>query len=104
MSDMMNDLEDEQDAIRRGIKMILEREPATEFEEIGTVQFVATFKRKHVEVPQTENFGETTQKTTQKILELIVSNPAISRFELATEVGLLKLELLRTASSISWIN
>jgi len=24
--------------------MILEREPATEFEEIGTVQFVATFK------------------------------------------------------------
>jgi ATP-dependent DNA helicase RecG len=31
----------------RSIKMILEREPATEFEEIGTVQFVATFKRKN---------------------------------------------------------
>lgn len=79
----------------RGIKMILEREPATEFEEIGTVQFVATFKRKNVDVLPTEfgekfgvKFGETTQKTTQKILELIAANPKISRVELAAEVGI----------------
>jgi len=32
----------------RGIKMILERD-TTEFEEIGTVQFIVTFRRKSVE-------------------------------------------------------
>jgi predicted HTH transcriptional regulator len=36
----------------RGIKMILEREPTTEFEEIGTVQLVATFKSKSYEQTQ----------------------------------------------------
>jgi len=80
----------------RGIKMILEREPLTEFEEIGTVQFVATFRRKSYEasppVSVGENVGETsektTQKTTQKILELLVHNPKISRAELAGEIGI----------------
>ena len=68
---------------------------ATEFEEIGTVQFVATFKRKNVAVLPAEfgekfgvKFGETTQKTTQKILELIACNPKISRSELAAEIGI----------------
>jgi ATP-dependent DNA helicase RecG len=76
----------------RGIKMILEREPLTEFEEVGTIQFVVTFRRKYVAASPTasigEKFGETTQKTTQKILELIVSNPKISRVELAAEIGI----------------
>ncbi len=74
----------------RGIKMILEREPATEFEEIGTVQFVATFKRKNIDVLPTEfgeKFGETTQKSSQKssqkIIELIAENPNITIKELA---------------------
>lgn len=72
----------------RGIKMILEREPATEFEEIGTVQFVATFKRNSYELTKPERVGETTQKTTQKILELITANPSISRTQLAIEIGI----------------
>jgi ATP-dependent DNA helicase RecG len=76
--------------------MILEREPQTQFEEIGTVQFVATFKRKSHEDSPPVNVGETsekttqktTQKTTHKILELIVSNPQISRVELAAAIGI----------------
>ena len=76
----------------RGIKMILEREPQTEFEEIGTVQFVATFKRKNVEALQTEKFGETTQKSSQrssqKIIDLISGNRNITIEELATELGI----------------
>jgi ATP-dependent DNA helicase RecG len=80
----------------RGIKMILEREPATEFEEVGTVQFVTTFKRKNVDIRATEGHLKltghttqiTTQKTTQKILELIAGSPGISRNELAAEIGI----------------
>lgn len=92
----------------RGIKMILEREPATEFEEIGTVQFVATFKRNSYELTKPDSAGDTpqkssektpvettqkttlktTQKTTQKMLELIAANPGISRIELAAEIGI----------------
>ena len=75
----------------RGIKMILEREPQTEFEELG-IHFIATFKRKNYEEPQQIKFGEstqkTTQKTTQKILELITANPQISRTLLAAEIGI----------------
>ena len=83
----------------RGIKMILEREPATEFEEIGTVQFVATFKRKNYETP-TEGFpGTVTQesslkssqktsvKTSVKIIEAIRQNSDITITELAELTG-----------------
>ena len=80
----------------RGIKMILEREPATEFEEIGTVQFVATFKRKNNEVSPTlkvgedvgEKVGESSQKSSQKIIVLISENMKITIEELATELGI----------------
>ena len=76
----------------RGIKMILEREPLTEFEEIGTVQFVATFKRKNVEALQTEKFEEATQKSSQKssqkIIDLISDNMNITIEELATELNI----------------
>ena len=79
----------------RGIKMILEREPATEFEEVGTALFVARFRRKPAEPNSSEERGKTTQKTTQKtqkttqkILDVIAANPSISRKELATRIGI----------------
>ena len=70
----------------RGIKMILEREPQTEFEELGT-HFIATFKRKNVELPAEGFLGTITQKSSQKssqkILELIAENPHITIKDLA---------------------
>ena len=71
----------------RGIKMILEREPATEFEEIGTVQFIVTFKRKTGELTtggfQVTGTQKSSQKSSQKILDMIVSNPHITIREMA---------------------
>jgi len=72
--------------------MILEHEPKTEFEELGT-HFIATFKRNSYEVTNPaaesgENSQKTTQKTTQKILELIAATPNISRTQLAIEIGI----------------
>lgn len=63
----------------RGIKMILEREPATEFEEVGTVQFIVTFRRKAGALPagvfQGTGYLKSSQKSSQKILDMILSNP-----------------------------
>jgi predicted HTH transcriptional regulator len=67
--------------------MILEREPETEFEEVG-ILFIATFIRKPAKQVISEKNGGTTQKTTQKILELITANPTISRKELAAQIGI----------------
>jgi ATP-dependent DNA helicase RecG len=71
----------------RGIKMILEREPATGFEEIGTVQFIVTFKRKTGELTagrfQGTGTQKSSQKSSQKILDMIVSNPHITIREMA---------------------
>ena len=71
----------------RGIKMILEREPATEFEEIGTVKFFVTFKRKTGELTtgsfQGTGTQKSSQKSSQKILDMIVSNPHITIREMA---------------------
>lgn len=53
----------------RGISLILFKEPQTVFKEVGT-HFIVTFKRKGVTAP-TEPSAVATQKTTQKILELI---------------------------------
>jgi ATP-dependent DNA helicase RecG len=75
----------------RGIKMILEREPQAEFEEVGTVLFVARFWRKPAEPVFPEEGEKTTQKnqkTTQKILDMIAANPSISRKELAIRIGI----------------
>lgn len=71
----------------RGIKMILEKEPSTEFEEVGT-HFITTFKRKYVEGSISEKEGDATQKTTQKILDEIKENPKITRKELAFKIGI----------------
>ena len=49
------------------LQMILEREPATEFEEIGTVQFVTTFKRNSYELTQPDSVGETDKKVRRKV-------------------------------------
>lgn len=70
-----------------GIKMILEREPATEFEEIGTVQFIVTFKRKSVEKTFTEDLSKTLVKTSVKILEAIAENNRITIPELTKLAG-----------------
>ena len=80
--------------------MILEREPATEFEEIGTVQFVATFKRKNYETP-TEDFPgtaarkttrkaseKTSEKTSEKILAAIKADTTLSARQLSEMLGL----------------
>ncbi len=45
-------------------------------------------KRTGQEIQQTEDLRSTTQKTTQKILELITANPTISRKELAAQIGI----------------
>ena len=67
--------------------MILEREPETKFEEVG-ILFIATFIRKPAKQVISEKNGGTTQKTTQKILELIKANPTISRKALAAQIGI----------------
>ncbi len=76
----------------RGIKMILEREPATEFEEVGTVQFIVTFKRKNLESSAEGLLGTATQKSSQKssqkILELIAENSHITIKELSNALNI----------------
>jgi len=76
----------------RGIKMILEREPLTEFEEIGTVQFVATFKRKSVETVSTEDKTEpsvkTSVKTSEEIIAAISSDKLVTARQIADRLGL----------------
>jgi len=72
--------------------MILERKPATEFEEIGTVQFVTIFKRNSYELTKPDGVGGTTrkssEKSSEKIIAAIVSNPDISARQLAEAIGI----------------
>jgi ATP-dependent DNA helicase RecG len=72
--------------------MILEREPATEFEEIGTVQFVTTFKRNSYELTKPDRVSEATQKSSVKssvkILEAIRENNTVTAVELSQHLGL----------------
>lgn len=71
--------------------MILEREPATEFEEIGTVQFIVTFKRKF-DPPAGNSQGTGTQrssvKSSVKIIEAIRENNIVTAVELSQHLGL----------------
>ena len=75
----------------RGIKMILEREPQTEFEELGT-HFIATFKRKSYDLTKPGSVGKTTQKSSEKssekILAAIATNPDISARQIAEAIGM----------------
>ena len=78
----------------RGIKMILEREPHTEFEELGT-HFIATFRRNSYELTNPAEFGEkygesipkTSVKTSVKILGAIAEDNRITIPELAELAG-----------------
>jgi ATP-dependent DNA helicase RecG len=76
----------------RGIKMILAREPATEFEEVGTTLFVARFRRKGLEkdiTPKTVMISEkTSEKTSEKIMGIIRTNKTVSARQLAEMLGL----------------
>jgi ATP-dependent DNA helicase RecG len=71
----------------RRIKMILEREPQTEFEELGTY-FIATFKRKSFEASPPARIGESSEKSSEKILAAIASNPEIRVRQIAEMLGL----------------
>ncbi|MFH1824295.1 MAG: ATP-binding protein [Candidatus Firestonebacteria bacterium] len=72
----------------RGIKLILEREPSAEFEEIGR-QFIAVFKRKKL-------MGKDTVKDTVKflgererfIVDILLKNPKTTTQELSKELGI----------------
>ncbi|MDD2898373.1 MAG: ATP-binding protein [Desulfuromonadaceae bacterium] len=76
----------------RGIKMILEREPATEFEEVGTVQFVVTFKRKYAEAVTTETAlttsVKTSVKTSDEIIAAIRSDKLVTAQQIAERLGI----------------
>jgi len=84
----------------RGIKMILEREPKTEFEEIGTVQFVTTFKRNSYELTKPAKYGEkygesipktsvkTSVKTSGEIIAAIQADRLVTAQQLADSLGL----------------
>jgi len=77
----------------RGIKMILEREPRTEFEEVGTVLFVARFWRKELEKNISETTGvpseETSEETSDKILAIIRSDTKTTARHIAGVLGLI---------------
>lgn len=76
----------------RGIKLILAREPATEFEEVGATLFVARFRRKGLEkdiTPKTVMISEkTSEKTSEKIMGIIRTNKTVSARQLAEILGL----------------
>ncbi len=69
----------------RGIKLILSKGPDTMFSEVGT-KFITTFKRKSYY--EGKQVGETTQKTTQKIIEAITRKSDITQKELAAAIGI----------------
>jgi len=71
----------------RGIKMILVREPQTEFEELRT-HFIATFKRKNYDLTKPGSISKTIQKSSEKILAAIISNPEISARQIAEAIGM----------------
>jgi predicted HTH transcriptional regulator len=72
--------------------MILEREPATEFEEVGTALFVARFRRKGLEKGISEKVGvpseETSEETSDKILAIIGSDMKATARHIAGMLGL----------------
>lgn len=69
----------------RGIKMILEREPQTEFEELGT-HFIATFKRNSYELTKPDGVSDTSQKTPVKTpVKTLVKTPDLILAQLAAD-------------------
>ena len=83
----------------RGIKMILEREPHTEFEELGT-HFIATFRRNSYELTNPIEFGEkygespsktsvkTSVKTSGEIIAAIQADRFVTAQQLTDRIGI----------------
>ena len=75
----------------RGIKLILSKEPDTDFKEVGR-HFITVFKRKGKEEAGQETVEKTREKTMEKtrekIMRMIKGNPQITVSELANEIGL----------------
>lgn len=75
----------------RGIKLILAKEPATEFEEVGSMLFVARFWRKELqknvtvktEATSKESSGKSSGKTENQVLSLLSGKPEMTIPELA---------------------
>jgi ATP-dependent DNA helicase RecG len=91
----------------RGIKLILSKEPETDFKEVGR-HFITIFKRKKEKEDTTQKTThnatqktvektreETREKTREKIIRLIQEKPRITSSELADETGL-------TSKGIEW--
>ncbi|MFA6411731.1 MAG: FaeA/PapI family transcriptional regulator [Syntrophales bacterium] len=68
--------------------MILEREPATEFEEVGTTLFVARFWRKGLEKGIIEKTVVPSEETSDKILAIIRSDMKATARHMAEMLGL----------------
>ena len=77
----------------RGIKLILSKEPDTEFSEVGT-KFITTFKRKSyyegkkVVEGSEKGLAEGLVESQKRILKLIKENPYISKKELSKTIGI----------------
>ena len=71
----------------RGIKLILSKEPATVFKEVGS-HFITVFKRRSFEASRFNGHKKSTQKSTQKILALIRRDMYITREKLSLATGL----------------
>jgi ATP-dependent DNA helicase RecG len=85
----------------RGIKLILSKEPGTEFSEIGT-KFITTFKRRsYFEGKKVgEKVGEKLTSNRQKIINLILKNKTITAKELSE---LVEISPRKVEENISWL-
>lgn len=70
----------------RGIKLILSREPQTKFKEVGK-QFIVVFKRKE-EFEDKKFIKKSSQKSSQKILNIIKENSLITIAELSSVLNI----------------
>ena len=95
----------------RGINMILEREPATEFEEVGSILFVARFWRKELQrgvthkasVTSEETPGKMSGKTSGKILDEISRNHEITIPELSALIAVTERTVERNIQTLQRI-
>ena len=75
----------------RGVRMILEREPNTEFEEVGTL-FIARFARKQAALAVSDKNGgarqKSSEKSSEKIIEAIKADRTVSARHIAEGLGL----------------
>ncbi len=99
----------------RGIKLILAKEPATEFEEVGSMLFVARFRRKGLQKGITDKVGvisektpgkmsgKTSGKTSGKILDEIRRNQRITIPELSALIEVTERTIERNIQTLQRI-